>query len=50
MLVRGIDDGMCKLVTVCEKNVELSPRGARCEPKHRFYGPVTEGWEAALES
>ena len=32
------------------KRVELSPRGASCEPNHRFYGPVMEGWEAALES
>ena len=30
--------------------VELSPRGASCEPNHRFYGPVMEAWEAALES
>ena len=33
-----------------EKRVELRPRGASCEPNHRFYGPVMEGWEAALES
>ena len=32
------------------ERVELRPRGASCEPNHRFYGPVMEGWEAALES
>ena len=37
------------LLHVC-KRVELSPRGASCEPNRRFFGPVTEGREAALES
>ena len=32
------------------KRVELSPRGASCEPNNRFYSPVKEGWESALES
>ena len=32
------------------QGVELSPRGVSCEPNHRFYGPVMEGWEAVLES
>jgi len=30
--------------------VELRPRGAGCEPNHRFYNPGMEGLEAAQES
>ena len=28
------------------ERVGLSPRGASCEPNHRFYGPVIEGWQS----
>jgi len=45
-----IEEWMKNAVRTSQNKVELSPRGASCEPNHRCYGPGMEGWEAALES